>query len=65
MGCVARIELFGGESNFVEGCLMLVECHNHLSTVAYRGGVWGLQSPPEIPKDLQNHAKLNPICENC
>ena len=28
-----------------------------------RGGVWGVQpSPPtEIPKALQNHAKLNPI----
>ena len=21
--------------------------------------------PPEIPKALQNSAKLNPICENC
>ena len=21
--------------------------------------------PPEIPKALQNRAKLNPICENC
>jgi hypothetical protein len=28
-----------------------------------RGG-WGVQTPPaEIPKALQNHAKLNPICE--
>ena len=28
-------------------------------------GVWGVQTPPhEIPKALQNHAKLNPICEN-
>jgi hypothetical protein len=34
-----------------------------LGTVAYRGGV---QIPhPEIPKALQNCAKLNPICENC
>ena len=30
------------------------------------GGVWGVQiPPPEIPKALQNCAKLNPICENC
>jgi len=28
-------------------------------------GVWGVQTPPEIPKSLQNRAKLNPICENC
>ena len=30
-------------------------------------GVWGVQTslPPEIPKALQNCAKLNPICENC
>ena len=34
-------------------------------SVAYRGGVWGIQTPPEIPKALQNCAKLNPICENC
>ena len=34
--------------------------------VAYRGG-WGVQTPPppEIPKALQNCAKLNPIWENC
>ena len=30
-------------------------------SVAYRGGVWGVQPPPEIPKALQNRAKLNPI----
>jgi hypothetical protein len=24
-------------------------------------GVWGIQTPPEIPKGLQNRAKLNPI----
>ena len=29
-----------------------------------RGGVWGVQIPPEIPKALQNCAKLNPICGN-
>ena len=38
--------------------------------VAYRGGVWVVQTPPlpEIPNDLQNHAKLNPIVKtvkNC
>ena len=28
-------------------------------------GGWGAQPPPpEIPKALQNCAKLNPICEN-
>jgi len=35
--------------------------------VAYRGGVSTLP-PPEIPKALQNHAKLNPIVKtvkNC
>ena len=34
-----------------------------------RGGVWGVQTPPpEIPKALQNRAKLNPIVKtvkNC
>ena len=31
------------------------------------GGGGGVQPthPPEIPKALQNRAKLNPICENC
>ena len=24
----------------------------------------GVQPPPEIPKALENRAKLNPICEN-
>jgi len=32
---------------------------------AYRGGVWGVQTPPpEIPKALQNRAKLNPIVKS-
>jgi len=31
-----------------------------VTPVAYRGGVWGVQPPPEIPKTLQNRAKLNP-----
>jgi len=26
-----------------------------------RGGLGGFNPPPEIPKALQNHAKLNPI----
>ena len=37
-------------------------------TVAYRGGVVGSNPPPEIPKALQNRAKLNPIVKtvkNC
>jgi len=25
------------------------------------GEVWGVQTPPEIPKALQNRPKLNPI----
>ena len=30
--------------------------------VAYRRGIWGGSTPPpEIPKALQNRAKLNPI----
>ena len=32
------------------------------------GGVLGVQTPPEIPKALQNRAKLNPIMKtviNC
>jgi len=32
------------------------------------GGVWGVQTLPEIPKALQNQAKLNPIVKtvkNC
>jgi len=36
------------------------------SGVPMGGGVWGVQTPsPEIPKALQNCAKLNPTCENC
>ena len=33
------------------------------TAVAYRGGrgFFGVQPPPEIPKALQNRAKLNPI----
>ena len=33
-----------------------------------RGAFWGVNPPPEIPKALQNHAKLNPIVKtvkNC
>ena len=29
------------------------------------GGLGCSTPPPEIPKSLQNRAKLNPICENC
>ena len=39
-----------------------------LFTVAYRGGGWGFKPSPEIPKALQNGAKLNPIVKtvkNC
>ena len=41
---------------------------SHLSAVAYRGGFGGFNPPPEIPKTLQNRAKLNPIVKtvkNC
>ena len=34
----------------------MVQC----SAVAYCGGVWGVQTPPESLKALHNHAKLNP-----
>jgi len=37
-------------------------------SVAYRGGFGGFNTPPEIPKALQNRAKLNPILKtvkNC
>ena len=37
----------------------------NISGIPRGGGVWGVQTPPEIPKALQNRAKLNPICENC
>jgi len=47
-------------------------CQWILGSVAYRGGgVWGVQTPPtplEIPKTLQNRAKLSPIVKtvkNC
>ena len=39
-----------------------------VSGVPKGGGVWGVQHPPEIPKALQNRAKLNPIVKtvkNC
>ena len=40
-----------------------------LKVVAYRGGTWeGSTPPPEIPKALQNRAKINPIVKtvkNC
>ena len=35
-------------------------CVRQAESVAYRGGL-GCSNPPEIPKTLQNHAKLNPI----
>jgi len=40
-------------------------CHVPVTTVARSGvpraGVWEVQTSPEIPKALQNRAKLNPI----
>jgi len=44
-------------------CLTLNKTGN--VPVAYRsGGDWGVQTPPEIPKALQNRAKLNPIVKS-
>ena len=37
---------------------------NEISGVP-RGGLGCSNPPPDIPKALQNRAKLNPICENC
>ena len=40
----------------------------HRESVAYRGGVGEVQTPPEIPKALQNRAKIYPIMKtvkNC
>ena len=35
---------------------------DHHWSVAYRGGGFGgVKTPPQIPKALQNRAKLNPI----
>ena len=43
------------------------ECRHTCNQWRTEGVVWNVQNPPlpEIPKALQNHAKLNPICENC
>ena len=44
----------------------LLACYLHSSGVPR--GVWGVQPPPEIPKALQNRAKLNAILKtvkNC
>jgi len=59
-------------------CYVLEHLHtqqsltNHMSQWHTEGGVWGAQPPPtptpEIPKVLQNCAKLNPIVKtvkNC
>ena len=35
-------------------------CLNKKRPVAYRGGGWGVQTPSEIPKALQNCAKTQP-----
>ena len=46
---------------------LIVAYIQDVMTVAYRGGGLGCSNPPpppEIPKSLQNRAKLNPICEN-
>ena len=39
-------------------------CYVKISGLPREG--WGVQTPPtQIPKALQNHVKLNPICEIC
>ena len=59
----------------IDTCIQL-KCLNKMKVI-YRlpigqwcteGGVWGVQTPPKIPKALQNRAKLNPIVKtvkNC
>jgi hypothetical protein len=53
----------GGKGNVKRAVLVIV-----VLPVAYRRGAWGVQPPLEIPKALQNRAKLNPIVKtvkNC
>jgi len=64
--CCCRILL----ASSVENDVSEENCLNHLwgDAVAYRGGIWGGSNLPEIPKALQNRAKLNPIVKtvkNC
>jgi len=46
---------------------MQPQTHKSHTSGVLRGEVWGVQTPPppEIPKALQNRAKLNPIVEKC
>ena len=50
---------------------MSVLARYHVPSEQWRtegGGVWGVQTPPEIPHTLQNRAKLNSIVKivkNC
>ena len=47
------------------GALRTLGERPYQSSVAYRGGGLGCSNPPpEIPKALQNRAKLKPYCEN-
>jgi len=52
---VSGIDVGGGTE-----CLLLAKGLDS-SSIGVWGGVWGVNPPPpEIPKALQNHAKLNP-----
>jgi len=62
--------VYGASSQVTKMSICRVAQNNSITAkaVAYtEGGVWVFKplSPPEIPKALQNCAKLNPICENC
>jgi len=49
-------------------CSLNVEFQLSVASGVPRGGGLGVQTPPYIPKALQNRAKLNPIVEtvkNC
>ena len=59
IGCISKIR------NFSLGFVRQDYTMRLFYPVAYRGGVGAFNPPTEIPKALQNRAKLNPICENC
>jgi len=52
-----------GPRHWALGCYVrLGKAWWDLPTMAYRG--WGGGAPPQIPKALQNRAKLNPIVKS-
>ena len=53
-----------------DGKVSIYECFKKSHGYQWRteGGIWGVQTPSEIPKNFQNRAKLNPIVKtvkNC